>query len=242
MTLPPVPSFVPAALDQLQIDLSTDQLSTLAHYLDLLLAANEHVNLTAIRQRDQAWHRLIIDSLTALPGLSTLTPGANVIDVGTGAGLPGLPLAIARPDLTFLLIDATGKKIRLINQWIDDLSLSNVTATQTRAEQIGRDPQHRERYDLAISRAVGPMNVVLEYMLPLVAVGGRALAMKGPRAQQELADAADALDKLGAGDVAVFDAYPESFENELVIISIVKDRHTPKKYPRAPGLAKQSPL
>ena len=242
MTLSPIPEFVALALAELEIDLTADQLTTLARYLHLLLEANEQINLTAIREPDLAWRRLMIDSLTALPGLVNLDPGEKVIDVGTGAGLPGIPMAIARPDLQFTLIDATGKKIKLINDWIATLNLPNVTAIQTRAEQLGQDLDHREKYHLAISRAVGPMNRVLEYMLPLVAVHGRALAMKGPRAEQELADAADALDKLGAGEVAIFDAYPDSFGNDLVIISIVKERRTPKKYPRAPGIAKQSPL
>jgi 16S rRNA (guanine527-N7)-methyltransferase len=239
---PTVPEFVPDALSALEIGLSDSTLQALAQYLDALLDANERVNLTAIRQRDAAWHRLIIDSLTVLPGVDQLEAGSHVIDVGSGGGLPGIPLAIARPALNVTLLESTGKKVRLLNEFIASLSLGNCVATQQRAETLGHDPAHREQYDAAVSRAIGDVSAVLEYSLPLVRMGGRVLAMKGPKVEQELDKAGDALDVLGAGDLQVIDAYPPSFDNDLVIVSIIKARPTPELYPRNASRMKQKPL
>lgn len=237
-----IPTFVASDLDALGIELPPDALAQLADYLDRLLDVNQRMNLTAVRERDAAWRRLIVDSLTALSGLEPLNEGATVIDIGAGGGLPGVPLAIARPDLSFTLLDATGKKVRFLEQCIDALKLANTRAIQDRAESIGHQSAHREQYDLAISRAIGHMSEVLEYSLPLVKIGGRVLAMKGPKAEQELEESGDALALLGGGDLQVFDAYPNSFDSNLVIISIVKERETPKKYPRTAGIPKRSRL
>jgi len=229
-----------------------DQLSV---YLEMILEANKTTNLTAIRHREQAWSRLIVDSLTPLPGLPSpkdddaeapprdgSQPVCRLIDIGTGAGLPGIPLALARPDVEVTLLEATGKKAAFLNSVIETLGLSNTTAVQERAETVGQDSAYRGRYDLAVSRAVGPMPVVLEYSLPLLKIGGKVLAMKGPKAEAELIASADALTILGGGEVAVFEAYPESFDNELVIVSVLKDSATPHDYPRVPGLPKKQPL
>ncbi len=217
--------------------------SAMSHYLDLLLEANARFNLTAVRERDTAWQRLILDSLTLQEALAQLPPGSRVIDVGTGGGIPGVPLAINLPGMQFTLLDATGKKVRFLEQAIATLSLPNVQAIQDRAETLGRNGQHRQHYDAAVSRAVGTVSEVLEYTLPLVKVGGQVLLLKGAEAQEQLAAAGDALDVLGAGDVAVFDAYPQGTgDRDLVIISVLKDRPTPAAYPRRPGVPKGQPL
>ncbi|BAM02264.1 16S rRNA (guanine(527)-N(7))-methyltransferase RsmG [Phycisphaera mikurensis] len=243
----PIPEAARAALTRLELGVPDAALETLDAYLHRLLEVNQRMNLTAVREHDAAWLRLLVDALTALPGL----PGAGadagelptgVIDVGSGGGLPGIPLAITRPDLSFTLLEATGKKARFLEETAAALGLANVAVLNARAETAGRDPALRERYGLAVSRAVGPMPVILELTLPLVAVGGRSLCMKGPRAEQELRDSGEALHRLGAGEVAVFDAYPEGFGNDLVVVSVVKASATPKKYPRAPGMPKAEPL
>lgn len=241
-----IPDFVHDDLAALEIELSSGQLAQLADYLARVLDANTRTNLTAIKEPDAAWRRLIIDSLTVLPGIDDLEPVADgavrIIDIGSGAGLPGLPLAIARPGVQVTMLETTGKKADFIRGCIEALGLTNAKVIQQRAETLGQDEQHRARYDAAVSRAVGAMPLVLEYSLPLVREGGRVLAMKGPRAEQELEASGDAMDKLGAGDLAVIDAYPESFENDLVIVSIIKDRPTPNAYPRLPGIPKKQPL
>jgi len=243
----PIPDFVHADLDALGFEMPPEVLAKLEAYLDLILKANETTNLTAIRHREQAWSRLIVDSLTPLPGLLPENENSGdieikLIDIGTGAGLPGIPLAIARPDVAVTLIEATGKKIAFLQSVIDALELANITAVQERAENVGQDSSFRGRFDVAVSRAVGPMPVVLEYSLPLLKLGGRMLAMKGPKAESELEASGDALLKLGGGEVEVFEAYPESFDNELVIVSVMKESATPSEYPRLPGLPKKFPL
>lgn len=237
-----IPDFVKDELNELDIELTPDQLDQLDRYLAMVLDENRVTNLTAVREPNAAWRRLIIDSLTVLPGLDELEPGSKVIDVGSGAGLPGVPVAIARPNLKVTLLESTGKKADFIRRAIQTLGLTNATVLQDRAETAGQSPQHREAYAACINRAVGPMNVLLEFALPLVEVGGRVLAMKGPRAEQELEEAGDALGILGASELAVIDAYPDSFENDLVIVSIIKGESTPSEYPRLPGVPKKTPL
>ena len=239
-----IPAFVAEDLERLEIDLPDGALDRLERYLDLLLKANETTNLTAIRHREQAWSRLIVDSLTPLPGVPDAAEGETLrlIDVGTGAGLPGMPLAIARPDVAVTLVDGTGKKVRFLESVVEQLGLENVTPLHARIEDVGQDPAHRGRYDVVTNRAVGPLRVVLEYSLPLLKVGGVTLAMKGPKAETELRESGDALTTLGAGEVSVVDAYPEGFDNELVIVIVPKADATPKDYPRLSGTPKKEPL
>lgn len=240
-----IPDFVHRDLEALGFDVPTETLDQLEAYLELILEANQTTNLTAIRHREQAWSRLIVDSLTPLPGIPEAEDagtGLRLIDVGTGAGLPGVPLAIARPDVDVTLLEATGKKAAFLDSVIQTLGLSNAQTLQERAETAGQDPRFRGKFDLVTNRAVGPMPVVLEYSLPLLKVGGKLMAMKGPKAESELEASGDALAKLGGGEVAVIEAYPESFENELVIVSVIKGSATPKDYPRLPGLPKKQPL
>ena len=227
---------------RLEIALPETALVRLAAYLDLLLDANTRVNLTAIKDRDEAWRRHIIDSLTLLPGFEPLAAGAKVIDVGSGGGLPGVPLAIALPEVQFTLLEATGKKARFLDDTARGLNLTNVRVINDRAESVGQNRTHREQYDVAVCRAIGPMRELLEYTLPLVKLGGRVLAMKGPKVEQELEAAADAMAVLGAGDVKVFDAYPEGFGVNTVIVSLIKEQPTPKQYPRLPGSPRHEPL
>ena len=231
--------------------------AALRRFLDLLLDENTRVNLTAVRDPQQAWRRLICDSLTLLGGIDAGSedPTAdiphptclNIVDVGTGGGIPGMPLAIARSQATFTLLDATGKKIRFIQEAIEKLGLTNVRAIQERAETIGQAPAHRQKYDLAVSRAVGSVAEVLEYTLPLVKVGGRVLLLKGKEAERQLDEAADALTVLGGGEVAVFEAYEDAADDdlaakELVIISVLKEDTTPRDYPRRPGVPRSEPI
>ncbi len=280
----PIPDFVPRDLETLGFDLPQELLDQLERYLDLVLKANETTNLTAIKHRELAWSRLIVDSLTPLPAMAhddddegdegegdqeegdqnqastsdqasdqdsdqdqdasrpNNAPPLKLIDIGTGAGLPGIPLAIARPDVDVTLVDGTGKKIRFLESVVAELGLTNVTPLNARVEDVGQDPAHRGRYDIAVSRAVGPLPVVLEYSLPLLKLGGVMLAMKGPKAEQELRDSGDAMSLLGGGEVTVVEAYPESFDNELVIVMVAKEDATPSMYPRVSGTPKKEPL
>ncbi len=237
-----IPDFVHDELRRLGMEVPAELLERLARYLDLLLEANKRFNLTAIREPDAAWRRHIIDSLTILPGLDEVPEGAAVIDVGSGGGLPGVPIAICRPDLNLTLLEATGKKVGFLQECIDTLPLPNARTVQSRAETAGQDAAYRQQFDVAVCRAVGPMVELLEYTMPLLKVGGFLLAMKGPTVEAELAAAGDALDILGAGDLQVVDAYPEGSEYNTVIVRVEKERPTPRTYPRQPGIPRQSPI
>ena len=217
----PIPTFVADVLAQLELPQTPEKLALLSRYLELLLEANEKFNLTAIRDLDSAWRRHIIDSLTILPGLEDFSAGAKVIDVGSGGGLPGIPVAIARPDVHVVLLEATGKKARFLEQCVKELSLPNATVINERAEATGQNKNHREQYDIAMCRAIGPMSEVLEVTLPLLKLGGALLAMKGPKAEEELKVSGDAMAVLGAGELEVYAAYPESFGQNTVIVRIV---------------------
>ncbi|MCC5829590.1 MAG: 16S rRNA (guanine(527)-N(7))-methyltransferase RsmG [Phycisphaeraceae bacterium] len=236
------PSWVIEKAALLHADLGGDHWRKLAALLELIDQANAKMNLTAIRDHQQAWERHILDSLTLLDFLAPMASGQRIADVGSGAGLPGIPLAIARPDLTWLLIEATGKKARFLEETRAALELENVKVLAQRAEDAGRDPRFRQKLDAVVCRAVGPMRELLEYTLPLLTIGGVLLAMKGPKAKDELTESGDALQLLGADEVEVFDAWPEGSEWNTVVVRVVKGRATPRDYPRPAGTARRSPL
>ncbi len=238
----PIPEFVPQHLQAIGVEVTDDQLQRLAAYLHLMLETNKQFNLTAIREPEEAWKRHIIDSLTLVPGLIEWPENSKLVDVGTGGGLPGIPIAIAIPKLKVTLLETTGKKANFCKHAAEVLGLNNVVVINNRAETIGQNKLYREQFDMAVSRAVGPMRILLEFMLPLVKVGGWMYALKGPALEQELADAGDALAKLGAGEIVAVEAYPDEFENHSVVVGIEKADRTPKTYPRLPGIPKQQPL
>ena len=233
----PPPTLI-RSLQALQIDLATETLGRLGAFLDRLLETNRRFNLTAVREPQEAWDRHILDSVSLIP---FLPEEGRVIDVGSGGGLPALPLAIACPGLAVTALESTGKKARFIAETAEAMGLENLEVIQDRAETAGQDPDCRERYDTATARGVGPMNVLLELTLPLVRVGGRVLAMKGARTEQELRDCGDGLMLLGAGPVAVHETLP-GIEPEAVVVEVLKDRRTPAEYPRRPGVPKKEPL
>jgi len=238
----PVPGFVHRDLHRLGVELNDATLEKLARYVDLLLETNRKFNLTAVRDRDQAWERHIIDSLTLMPFLARLAAESQLIDVGTGGGLPGIALALARGDLRVTLLEATGKKAKFCDQCIAELGLDHVKTIHDRAEILGRDANHRQRYDAAVCRAVGTMSTLLEYTMPLIRVGGVVLAMKGPKVEGELDAAGDALDVLGSGQVQVYDTYPPDFNKHTVVVIVNKQLPTDNAYPRLPGVPRSDPL
>lgn len=217
----------------------------LGFFLALLLAANERVNLTAIRDAGEAWRRHILDALTLLPYVAALDSAQaerddstrlHAADVGSGAGLPALPLAVCMPRVSFTAIESTAKKARFIAIASDRMGLRNVDVHADRAETLGHDAEHRERYDTVLARAVGPIAVLAELCVPLLRVGGVALLVKGERADAELASAKPALHALHARHEAT-DRTPTGR-----IVVLTKQRPTPHAYPRKPGEPKRTPL
>ncbi len=210
-------------------------LGRLGRYLDLLFDANTRFNLTAITDPDQAWMRHIFDSLTLVPLIVSAEAG-SLIDVGSGGGLPGLPLAIVMPGLRVTLLEATGKKAAFLSETARALELPNVEVIKDRAETAGRDSAHRERYDIATARAVGRLDVLLELTSPFIKVGGLVLAIKGGKAPEEASEAKQALHRLHC---RLIELLPTATGT---IVAVQKDRPTPKAYPRRPGEPKRAPL
>ena len=216
-------------------------------FCEMLIEKNKVMNLTAVTDPAEIEQLHFIDSLAAADLIQRgSTAPANkeisAIDLGTGAGFPGLPLSFVLPEVHFLLADALGKRIRFIQEVVDLLHLSNVTAVQARAEDLGQDPQYREQYDFCVSRAVADTSVLLEYCLPLVTIGGYLILYKSGDYQEELKKASYALSVLGGEvhDVQEFRLADSSIRRSLLIIQ--KTNPTPGKYPRRAGKPAKSPL
>jgi 16S rRNA (guanine527-N7)-methyltransferase len=221
------------------VTLSLEQHALLSRYLDLLLAANAMMNLTRITDRAAAEVQHVGDSLTVLPLLPKETH--RLADVGTGGGVPGIPLAIARPDAAVLLIESTKKKANFLRSAALELGLRNVTVSDRRVEDVGRAPEHRERYDVAVARAVATLAWLAEWCLPLVKKGGRVLAMKGQKAAEELPAAARAIKFLNGGEPVIHPVALPGTEHR-VIVEIPKLGRTDARYPRPATSAKGNPL
>lgn len=221
------------------IDLSIEQSKQFEMYSDLLVEWNEKVNLTAITEKDEIILKHFIDSLTIAKYVDN---NAKLIDVGTGAGFPGIPMKIYFKDLSVTLLDSLNKRIFFLQDVIEKLKLKNINAIHSRAEDLAIDSKYREKYDIATARAVSNLSTLLEYLMPYVKVGGKCICMKGPNVSEELKAAKNALKELG-GEIEVVDNFklPNSdLERNLIIIKKVKS--TNKKYPRKSGIPAKSPL
>lgn len=211
-------------------------LERLGLYLALLLDANTRFNLTAVTDPHEAWMKHVFDSLTLL-GPLTSAQAARIIDVGSGGGLPGMPLAIALPAVNMTLLEATGKKARFLEEAAGTLGLDNVTVISERAEVAGQDRErHREQYDVAVARAVGSLAVLLELTVPLVKVGGWVMTIKGKKAKAELEQAREAIRLLHC------QPGPSTRTPTGTVVVVEKLRGTEKRYPRRPGEPKRAPL
>lgn len=235
MSTAPTPEFL-AAAEALGLAFDPGDLERLERYLGLLLEANQRFNLTAVIDPAQAWMRHLLDALTLVPILESCE-AERVIDVGSGGGVPGIPLAIVRPSMAMTLLEATGKKAAFLEATAQALGLGNVTVLRERAETAGQDHRRwREQFDAVLARAVGPLPTLLELTLPLAKVGGLVLAIKGEKAPQEIEAAKQALHALHARVI-------ESLRTPTgTIVVVEKERKTPRLYPRAAGEPKRKPL
>jgi 16S rRNA (guanine527-N7)-methyltransferase len=225
----------------LGVTLSSEQAAAFARYQELLAAWNAHTNLTAITAPDDVLVRHFLDSLS-LAHVLTFEPGQRLIDVGSGAGFPGLPLKIACPDLHVTLLEATGKKVNFLNHVIQELGLTQAEAVHGRAEDFGQISAQRARYDWVVARAVARLPALVEYLLPLARVGGQCIAMKGATAHEEARDAARAMDLLGGRLNRIETIQLPGLDDPHYLIIIDKVAHTPRGYPRQPGTPTRSPL
>jgi 16S rRNA (guanine527-N7)-methyltransferase len=238
--LSPTPEFLSASAE-LGVTFDAGDLERLGGFLALMIETNKAHNLTAIVDPEQVWMRHILDALTLMGPLAQLQPGnagepLRVMDVGSGGGVPGIPLAIAMPTAKFTLVDATGKKTDFLRGVCRQLEVVNVSVMQSRAEKLGQDPHHRERYDAVTARAVGAMDVLAEFCLPVVRPGGLMLAIKGAKADEEVERSRTAIGTLG-GRVAAIVPTPTGR-----VVVVEKASRTPKVYPRPDGTPKARPL
>jgi 16S rRNA (guanine527-N7)-methyltransferase len=221
------------------VTLEPGQLEALTRYLDLLLAANERMNLTRITDRAAAEVQHVADALTLLPYLPR--GPFTLADVGSGGGVPGIPLAVARPDARVTLIESTRKKASFLSEIVPQIRGSSLLILPLRAEQAGRDPAHREAFDVVAARAVGTLNWLAEWCLPLTRVGGKVLAMKGPKVREEIPVAEKAIKLLGGSDPIIHSVDLPGAEHH-VIVEINKVRPTDRKFPRDPTTTRGKPL
>ena len=222
-------------------DVTPGEAEGLAAYRDLILEWNRKFNLTALRDAEAIDGRLIAESLRLVPFLGNRS-GLRAIDIGTGAGIPGVPLAIVRPDIDFTLVDATSKKVRFVELVVRELELTNVTPLHARSEDLAHDPAHRERYDLAAARAVTQLAALAELVLPFLRIGGRALLPKGEEVSDELARARNALQILGGSleSAELLARVPCCGVTRLVILDKIEPSLV--RYPRRPGIPEHDPL
>lgn len=225
--------------EKLNIPLSNAQVSQLIEYSRLLVEWNKKINLTAITDDEGIAAKHFLDSLTAL---QTGCVKGRVIDVGTGAGFPGLVLKIARPDIELTLLDSLNKRINFLKEVGTELKLDGVEYVHARAEDGGRDRQYRSQFDTVVSRAVANLTVLSEWCLPFLREGGYFLALKGPLADAELKDAKRAISILGGKIEDVFEADIPFTDLRHKIIIIKKVGQTPLKYPRKAGIATKTPI
>ena len=219
-------------------EISENEIEKFYQYMKLLLEWNEKINLTAITDEEEIIKKHFIDSLTIS---KLIKEDTSVVDVGTGAGFPGMPLAITKK-VNVTLVDSLNKRINFLNIVKDSIKLENVNTVHSRAEEVGENEKYREKFDYAVSRAVAPINVLLEYMLPLVKVGGYCLCMKGPKVIDEMQGIENVAEKLGGKYIKLEELEIPGEESRKNVIIVEKVENTNKKYPRKPGMPAKQPL
>ncbi|KAJ4790059.1 Ribosomal RNA small subunit methyltransferase G [Rhynchospora pubera] len=235
----------------LSLSLSPHQRDQISLYVHALLQWNQRMNLTAVKDQSQVMTRHVQDSLSLLSPLhraysahcsSSSTHSITLVDVGSGAGLPGLILAIACPGWKFTLLDSMHKRCAFLEHVVHLTGLSNVNILCDRAENVGQSPHFKEVFDVAVARAVAELRILAEYCLPLVRVGGLFLAAKGNDPQEEIENAKKAVNLLGASILESWAVESHGPLGQRTAVICFKDRATPRKYPRLPGIPSKTPL
>lgn len=226
-------------LKKTELRLNSIQKENMYKFMNFLLEKNKFMNLTAITDEKEIILKHFIDSIIIQKYIENKY---NIVDVGTGAGFPGIPLKIINEENEFLLLDSLSKRINFINEVVEKLNLKNIKAIHSRAEEAGTNNKYREKFDIATSRAVSKLNTLVEYMIPFVKVGGECICLKGPNIISELEESKRAIDVLG-GKIKKVEEFllPESDIARTIVI-IEKIAHTPKQYPRKAGTPNNKPL
>lgn len=223
----------------INVFLKDEEINKLYEYKNLVLEWNEKINLTAITEDKDFIVKHFVDSLTINRYIEN---DKTIIDIGTGAGFPGIPIKIINPENKIVLFDSLNKRIKVLEDIINKLQLKNVQLIHGRAEEVFKNKEYREKYDIATSRAVASLNVLVELMLPAVKVGGKCICMKGNNVEDEINNAKIAIDVLGGRIDKINKVILPEFNLERNIIVIKKVKPTPKKFPRKPGTPQKSPI
>jgi len=226
----------------LRFDLSKEKIAALQIYEKELLEWNERINLTAIRDPEGVRTKHFLDSMTLLLAWERTLPPERLIDVGTGAGFPGLVMKLIWPSTQVTLVESVGKKADFCRHMVERLGLEKVTVISERAEEVGQDPAHRHDYDLAVARAVARMPILMEYLLPLVHRNGKAMAMKGESAPVETQAASHAIHLLGGKLHKLVHVELPGVVEERFIVVVNKVARTPEEFPRRTGLPTKNPI
>ena len=233
-------AFMRKALEQAEISLNQDQEEKLHVYYERLIETNRVMNLTSITQFDQVVRKHFIDSLMLMKYMNLAN--CTLLDVGTGAGFPGIPLKIACPDLKVVLLDSLNKRVQFLQKVIQELSLEHVQAIHGRAEDLGKRLEYREQFDICVSRAVANLASLAEYCLPFVKKNGFFISYKSGEVQEELDDAKYAIEVLGGTKERTETFFLPGSDIGRSLIFIHKENLTPKKYPRKAGTPAKEPL
>lgn len=228
-------------LPELNISIEPKQIDEFRLYKDLLKEWNEKINITAIKEDSEIDIKHFLDSLTIFK-TDKIKDNIKIIDIGTGGGFPGIPIKIKNKTTEIVLLDSLNKRIKFLNEVIDKLDLKDIKAIHGRAEEFGADKEYREQFDIAVSRAVAPLNILLEYSLPFVKKGGYFISMKGPQIYEEIEDSKKALKILGGEIEEKFEVKLPFTDITHILLVIKKIKQTPTKYPRKAGKPKQNPL
>lgn len=230
-----------AARELFNVHISDEQAEALTIYEKELLEWNQKFNLTAIRDTESIRAKHFLDSFSCVLAWKE-NPPASLADVGTGAGFPGLPLKLLYPHLKLTLVESVGKKAKFCEHIVNTLGLKDVSVIHARAEDVGQDPKRREKYDWAVARAVANLNVLSEYLLPLVKVGGTMLAQKGESARAEAESAKQAMKILGGELRELIPVKLPDIAEDRYLVLVDKVAATPEKYPRKAGVSAKQPL
>jgi len=234
--------FIQGALE-LGIELKEKQIDDFSQYLELITNWNQKINLTAQKTPIEIIIKHFLDSLTCIKTIKSENLSHNcLLDVGTGPGLPGIPLKIMFPSINLFLLEAQRKKAAFLAEVIARLNLLDTYLLIGRAETFGKNQEYRERYNIVVSRAVAPLNILVEYCLPFVKLGGVLIAQKGKSYIQELKDSTEAIRLLGGDLDEINKVILPIIKQERFLLKIVKIAHTPIKYPRREGIPRKRPL
>lgn len=230
-----------AAFDQLGISYDENTVDQFRLYMEGILKWNESINLTSITEEDEFIKRHYVDSILCVPS-KEFQRAKRIIDVGTGGGFPGIPLALLAPEKEFVLMDSLNKRIKIINELCQEIGIKNVTAIHSRAEDLSLKREHRGVYDLCISRAVANLATLSEYCLPFLKIGGYFLSYKSMDIGKEIKQAKKAIHILGGNMVREEIAELKDFDLQHKILFIKKIKKTPAKFPRKAGMPSKDPL